>query len=703
MAVWESVEREVLLDQYGRILFFLRRFPNHAVHYLSGIALPPHERLWLSTMFDGYRINNRVASRGTSKSFVHGSVGMPFYGLLTKDVKAVLLSASGFRGGQLLFDDAERFFLGTLRDQESPGPFLASSVDGANIVKRMPSKWSIHLSSQSMMLTVPTNNPEKLRGIRSNFLVSDEHNFVRGSDFEAVVNPMMNVGGSFRRTSTAGDDSQIFKVSTIDYTHRDWYKELEAARRLALREYEAQQALARGEVAEYERLMETENGALRTGSESYSRLDYTDLLIPTEITCLDGHAYSVNYPLTSDLSAEDVVKFDEREQRHLIYTYPVNKAFLEKPLFDGTGDREIWLAENRNQFIAAAGNVFPWDLIQKTAERPVISLKAGSGDDEVLEDLFAPVMYSCGDPCILGADYARESDHAALVVIRLGSLAEGKFQPWLLRDIASAPTDAHGRPLLGHTPWNSVVWAEAHVKMEDWEFAARIRSMRERYNLYSMDEVRAIAMDKMGGGVGVRDELAQPGPRPDAQGRIDPEWVAPVRIFDPEDGDYAHFAANAMDEPDRFWGGLELIKPTSQGNADMVYGARALMQQRKLYIGYAKRDTVWAKELGLITASGLPDTASPDYHRWAVGYLGVARLAKQLAKVQSKVAENGGRRFFIPGDKTSAENKKDLFSAFIYASYLARKHLVSKTKTEDPTDVADIAPIAVSMPSWGLF
>lgn len=684
-----QVERRAILKQYGRWVWVLRFMPWHAAHWLAGIRLPPHERQWLRLTFADYKENNVVASRGTSKSFTHSSLAAPLKALLNKNFNVLSVSASGFRGGRLLMDDAERLFLGRLKDQTLPGPFLSASVISKNVVKREVDRWSMIFGSQSTLMTIPTNNVDNMRGIRANCIFTDERNtFPGGAEVVGrILRPMLNVGQSFARTAAGGDRNQLFQISTIDYTVRDWFPELEAMRRIAQREWESQQALREQRFDDYRRLLEEDDSALKTASISYTRVDYTDLIVPEVVEDEEGTRYRVNYPMQPDLKREDMLRWDEADKCFYWYSYPIDKRGLEEPLRQGVIDRDQWLAEQRNCWIAAAGTVYPLELIKKVSEVPIY--RAGSLKDfPKADDWFGPVLMSCGDPCVIGLDYARESDFFAIVVIRLGELAEDEFDPTLTR------LDSKGRVLVGRTSFNHVIWAEAWQKWTAPQAATRIRELVERYNVVANPSalLRGLGLDKGGGGTAVRDELAKPSAPTLENGEADPTWVPPLRIFDPQDEDYAHYGA--YNQPEKYWGGLELLKPTNFDNLDWTGSSKGMMQAGKLYLARVAPPSEWAAEKGLINDRGEVDSNHPDYQSWNIGYVGIRRLKGQLLRLQSKISEAGTTRFVMPGDRATEEGKKDLYSAFIYAAYMARQHLQYATRKKVK---ADAAPAAIDI------
>lgn len=691
-----KIERDILLDNYGKWLWRLRLMPEHAAHFLTGVFLPPHEITWLKLGFAGYTENVIVASRGTSKSFVATGLLAPLMATLRGNRGILVVSASGFRGGKLLFKDVERLFHGDLKSQQLPGAYLmASLIKPGKVIQKDPASWTISLASRSHLMTVPTHDEDTLRGIRTNILFVDERNTFDGKVVQKVLRPMLNVGTDFRRPAAGSQGNQVFSISTIDYTVRDWYPEIHAFRSLAYRQFEAMEAVRHGDYATYDRLMNDDEGALKIASFSYSRLDYTDLLIPQTIHCeSDGKTYRVNYPLMKGEKLTDFVRYDERDKQFYVFTYPVEKEALEQPLRDGTVDVDLWLAEQRNVFISASGNVYPHELVTRISEKPIYEagripgFKGGYlnalGEQE--EEFFAPLMYTCGDPCVLGVDVARETDESSIVVIRLGELAEGAFDPTMTR------TDRKGRVLLGKTPWNHICWAEAWGRLPHDQLADKIREMCERYNIIATEFAGGIGMDKRGGGGDVRDNLAVPKPRLLDNGMPDPDWTVPLRIYDPNDEDYKHYRIMEEQEPDKYWGGLRLLATTNQDNQDFTASSKGMMQKNKLYLAYYEPPSKWAPRYGLVNRFGQPDETDEMYLKLLVGYQGIRRLKRQLLLLQRTVTEAGTIRFVTPTkDRSKEDGKKDLWAAMIYGVAMAREHLVDETRA--PIDAPDVGPV----------
>jgi hypothetical protein len=691
-----SIERTLLIEGHGKKLFMLRSMPAHAARYLTGIALPPHERYWLSNYFLSYGDNITVGSRGTSKTFCHGSLAAELDSLLHKGLDTLVVSASGFRGGKLLLEDARRLVQGELRSQKLPAPYLMKSLKTPKVIRQEPDRWMIPWTSFSQVMTVPSNNAEAMRGIRARKAVIDEFNFFDHDTVTTVIIPMMNVSGEFEKVARGGEGNALYKTSTIDYTFRPAWKEIDTMRRTAKRQWEVMTALLdHNDHAAYDRGMAENKNELVKSSLQYSRFDYTDLLLPTEIT--DGEeSYEVHYPMPPNLVREDLVKWDDRDQVHYWYLYPVSKATLEEPLLNGTMDEDLWLAENRNVFIEASGSVYPDLLVKKASEMPIYQ----PGDIEGLQEEFLPpVMLTCGDVCVVGVDYAREKDDFAIVVFRLGPLSDGPFVP-------EGYPDAKGRTCYGQTQWSSVIWAESWPHTTADQAATKMRDLMSRFNIINGTTLSAaigpngpggIGMDARGGGLAVRDELGNPKAPTLANGLPDPAWKEPVKLYDPHDESFGHYAA--FDDPDKYWSGLRLLTPPNAENWEWTRYTKAAMEQGLMYIGYYEAPGTWAARMGITTATGQKDQNNDLYTRWLIGYNAIRKLKSQLVRLQTEMTPSGLIRVTMPGKKGTEEGKKDLYSAFIYGWHMAREHLVNATR-EDPA-LHDVQPVMVQMGGGG--
>jgi hypothetical protein len=200
-------------------------------------------------------------------------------------------------------------------------------------------------------------------------------------------------------------------------------------------------------------------------------------------------------------------------------------------------------------------------------------------------------------------------------------------------------------------------------------------------------------------GSGVRDDLAQPKPPVLPDGTADPTWREPIKVFDPKDQDYAHYAG--FNEPTKYWGGLRLLATTNADNLNWTAFVKGQMMARKLYLGYSPSPSKWAHDLGLVNSFGQPDKSNPEFQKLRVGYEGLAKLKKQLLAIQ--VQTTGQTiRYVVLGDRGTEAGKKDLYSALIYSGYLAREHLLAQTK-EEVAEAPMVEPIVINVHELGMY
>ncbi len=96
------------ISEMWKPVLIMQEHPDIALMALSGIALPCHERQMLYVSHLGAGSNVNVSSRGTSKTTTICVLYAGVRGLLFSKRKGVTLSATGFRGSQLIFNDYKR-------------------------------------------------------------------------------------------------------------------------------------------------------------------------------------------------------------------------------------------------------------------------------------------------------------------------------------------------------------------------------------------------------------------------------------------------------------------------------------------------------------------------------------------------------------------------------------------------------------------
>jgi hypothetical protein len=494
-------------------------------------------------------------------------------------------------------------------------------------------------------------------------VVVDEANTFDAETIDKVVMPFLNVKGDFRHGGAFAESNTISFVSTVDFDFRPFQLRIKAAREGVARDLDAQHALEARDWKKYEEL-EREG----VHEHQHFRMDYTDLLVRGTQTNRAGKRFRVvwpnpDIPLTEDLRGIPFTQRDAEGNMRLrgdpvsyYRTYPIAKAELERSLLDGSSDSDSWLAEQRNCVATATGDVYSFDMVAKASCEGIHNIASFANLPETWRkayaeeqrDYTAPVLWKCADPCVLGVDYAPQNDFCAFVVMRVGPCSEGPFDPLNHR---------------GKTDWSNVIWAEQHLRMTGQDTANKIRQLTERYNLaYHFephedpdDACRAIGLDMRGGGTAVRDELCYM--------NDDVVPAGSYRIYDPLDTDerIARFASDASARPM-----LDAIWPSDSLNDKLVEFTTSQIRIGMLYIGK------WVHK-----------TDRPQGERELnIGYDGVQSLAHQLRKIRQAPTQHF-RRFYVEGDKSNSQNKKDMWAAFIYAAKQARAAIIRQRLIEN--------------------
>lgn len=686
MAVEQRYSAEEFLELQSTIrpLVVFRLHPDITVVSLSQISLPAHQRVIMRVAHAGAGSNVVVGSRGTSKSSSLGVMYDMYTGTFFRSRKIITLSYTGFRGGQQIFNDAEAFLHGAWDSQRQEVPFLRASIERGHRasgdfdtpISRAQTLWIIKHDSGSTNTTLPTKDQDLIRGQRGHDLLIDEANFVDKELIDKVAIPFLTLTGDVEHGGANALPNRVFYISTVDYSWRPFQKRIEAARAGIQRDYDAYEALQRGDWNAYYRL---EDEGLH--EHSFVQVDYTDTLIRRYVTNREGKHFEVKWPdpkISKMLDRRGIPFTTRRPDGAMDRRGPpveyykiwhVDKAFIERNLRDGSADEASWKAENRNIVESAQGDVFSTSLIDQVTffgDRCLLAYgRCGEGwktayvSDE--RDYVPTVMWRCTDPCVIGVDYAPFSDFCAFVVIRIGPLATGDFDPMTGR---------------GQTQWSNVIWAEQHRKLTHAEATEKIRALAERYRLVWFDDMavddpwercRAIGLDVLGGGSGIRDGLA----------RIDQEvlLLGETRIYDPFDTD-ERIAAFTKD--DRALPALDCITPSAPLNERLVEYMKGQMESGRLYL----------PKFFDQSQRPLNDPALN------IGFDHTKILAHQLRKIRQRPTQQY-RQFYMEGDKAQDRNKKDLFSAFLYAGKQLRAHIIRQSQIDNtpPPTVARMGGI----------
>lgn len=669
-----TAEELLELQLIIRPLVVFQLHPDIALTVMSRVTLPPHQRTILNLIHHGAGSNVIVASRGTAKSSTVAVLYSQYLATLFTRRKLITLSYTGFRGGQQLFMDAETFLHGGWDSQRQDIPFFRASIPRGHKqhgkfdtpMYRGQNLWRFEYDSFSTNTTLPTKDHDAIRGQRGNDLILDEANFLDKDLIEKVAIPFLNVTGDFEGGGENAAENRVFYISTVDYGWRPFQQRIEAAQKGIRRDYDAHQAATQKDWKTYYKL---ENDGLH--EHTFMRFDYTDTLIRRYIQDReDGKTYEVRWPnpkIRCKLDRRGIPFTTRRPDGAMdrssppveyYRTYPVEKKSLERNLRDGSADESSWKAENRNIVDSAIGDVYSNTLVDSVTcfgDRYLIPYEKCSFSwreqfEKEVRDFVPPVLWRCDDPCVIGVDYAPFSDFCAFVVIRIGPLSSVPEFDMLKCE--------------GRTKWSNVIWAEQHRQMSHEDVASKIRALAERYRLvhhhdpYQMDRelaCRAIGLDMRGGGSGVRDHLA----------RVNQERVQPgeFRIYDPFDTDEK---IAAFEKGDSAIPMLDAISPSVQLNERLVEFTKGQMEVGALYI---------AK---YFDESQRP-TNDAALH---VGYEAVKVLQHQLRKIRQRPTQLY-RQFYMEGDTDKDKNKKDLFSAFLYAAKQVRAHIIRQSQIDN--------------------
>lgn len=651
-----AAEQRIEADTVMPVLIKLQESPDLTLEQFLGIAVPPHQRAMLYQDIQGALQNLYICSRGTAKSATIDVLSALVTGWLNANRDQILLHAGGFRGGQMQFNDLQRVVEGGWDSQLQGFGFLAQSIKNPKVVTRQASYWEVNFESQSKYTALPTNDPDKILGMRAKVLRIDEAVTADAYLIEKTALPFLNVKGDFRHGGAFSASNSVSFTTTVDFSFRPFMKYVRAAEGALERDFAAYKALCKGDRRRYQELVKD-----GLGRYTLTRFDYTDLMIRRELE-LDGGRFEVqwpneNIPLThlgtgipfTERAEDGQMKLDG-PPIDVFITYPIDQAQLEGPLRTGSADQATWRSEQRNIVDSAAGDVYPNNIVDDSscfgdrfilpASRLGDAWKRAYPDED--QHYVSPVLWRCTDPCVLGVDYASgDRDFTAYVVIRIGPLATGEFDPFTHH---------------GTTPWSNVIWCEQHHYSSHDDVRAKIHQLLERYNIvhfhdpYETDPWRAcrgIGLDMRGGGVGVRDALVY----------INDEVVpaGEYRIYDPFDKDerVVGYATDPGAKPM-----LDAIWPQDPLNEKLVEFTKGQMQTKLLYVPKFLEPSQRGTERALDPA-----------------YEASRTLTQQLRKLQQEPTARA-RKFYIPGNKEGIEGKKDLWSAFIYASKQLRAHLI---------------------------
>ena len=304
----------------------------------------------------------------------------------------------------------------------------------------------------------------------------------------------------------------------------------------------------------------------------------------------------------------------------------------------------------------ATGDYYSFELVKDAMNKEIISDKEfmGMENSAGVNQSLIPRM-SCDDQCILGVDCAREHDMTAFSIIRIGQLVEDEWD---------------AREQQGKTNFCNVVWAYAAHNMHDQDAALLIYQLLEKFNIIT------VALDKRGGGSGVRDQLYHVV----EDGKVLGENGKPMEVeilYDPDDDDEGGIATLLKGPRSEMKSGndrLKLLTYSDQENTEVNRSMRNAMGSGMFY--FAGGDETLETGGDMDELDSLKNTR--DF---------VNAIPRQFRMIEIKPTKNW-LQFQVPNPD---KNHKDLYSATIYAWGEVMNHItdsyMNKTK-----GISTIAP-----------
>ncbi len=590
---------------------FYRANPVLAVRDILGIRLAPHQRVdlrlqWHSKASDVIR----VFSRGMSKTFGEALLGV-LSAVLYPKLKILSIGASGFRQGKMILEEVERIVKGDLNGQTKTD-FAMRMVDtggrrySTSVIRKDPDLWKVPFLNGSVIATAPIGTTgDAIRGFRANITQVDERKDLSNEIKERVIKPFGIIDHNVV-TDVVGFKNINIDSGTLQFEDDDYTKELE----------------------EYKRL-------IQKGSEDHLVIKFV-------------------YPDAFDeaKSGEKYVYNSEYFNKKLKYwgtPYKIKVDNIERELAKITTDIESWRAEYLCEPMRSAGDYYPFELVQSCVNTHVYTDNEYMAvpDSDIMQ--FLKPGTSIDDPCILGVDCAREHDMTAFVVMRVGQLSE---KPW----------DRETQE--GKTKFSNIVWAYCRKHMHDQESAILIYKILDMY-----PNIVVVAMDKRGGGSGVRDQLYHTV----KDGKIKDDKGNPAQVeilYDPEDdeeGGIATLLKGRRGERISINDRLRLVTYTDMDNTLVNRGMRNAMADGQFFFSGGDEELRDSELIGI-----------RDY---------INMIPRQFRMIQTKPTKNWVK-FEVPN---SDKNKKDLYSATIYAWGEVMK-LVYDQQKRPRAKIATIAP-----------
>lgn len=441
--------QQELVDKYFPIYFY-RKHSDLAVRDILGLNMAPHHSLIIRDWGRLKPINQILMSRGKGKT-ITSSIFALIMALIWPRLKVVAAAGNAFRGSKQILNEVEKIINCGLSGQADVQYAKNSLLDPRKIIKKDPSYWSIEFKNGSTIYGVPlgaSSEGQTVRGPRAHILIIDEAFMIPTKLKQAVLTPYLNV----MYDVTKSEDEQMLgnmeiQVSTIDFDFRDFWRNSKF----------------------YESVLEgTSNKEAELGDITSADISYFEFNIDDSYYTYKGERKSV---------------------------WGINYKRMVKQLKLPSTDKNIWMAENKNQPLNLQGSYFSYNDIEKGMNTPLYIRNE-------VEEQYAEILDICAAPCILGGDTAPSGDNTAFVVLKVGQY---NYQDY---DVDICRTANLGRPcpMLKHricTYKKHLVPIHAYEenKMSQRDRVKYIYDIKSRFNLIG------IALDKKGGGHELSDLL----------------------------------------------------------------------------------------------------------------------------------------------------------------------------------------------------
>ncbi len=434
-----------LTDKFFPIYFY-RKHLDIACRDLLGLDLSPHHSITLRDWGRNKPTNYVLASRGMGKSVLL-AIYILLVCMLYPKLKVVIAAGTGYRGAKMVLTECERITNCFLNGQRDVKFAKYSLINPSKCIMKDPAYWKIEFTNGSLIQGIPlgvSSEGSIVRGLRGHVLGIDEAFLVPDTLFQKALSPMQNVIYEPNKPKSKQTfKNSLMKVSTIDFSHRDFYKEINY----------------------YTAILENkdvENKSSRIISENISVFNW-------------------------DMDNSYYVENNERIQT---WGLDVESLLMKKDI--PTTDIDIWLSENKNIPLNIAGGYFDFNEIDK-------------GMNLILNEelnIYPCVLDTCNAPCILSIDSAPSGDNTAFVVTKVGSLDNSYNSNLCMTADMGSPCPLLGKGnKCGLKKLNAVINAYQENKMELQDRIKKIYYYMEKFNII------AVAMDSRGGGFELSDLL----------------------------------------------------------------------------------------------------------------------------------------------------------------------------------------------------